>query len=168
MKQIYPGARVIGEEFISFGDPVIIDDFVMIYAKGPMVIGSYVHIGAFSSIVASDRVDLGDFSTLSHGCRLFTRSDDFKGAGFGNPTVPEGWRNVQGGPISVGRFCVIGANSVLLPGVTVGEGTTVGANSVVTRDLDPWGVYIGNRRVAERDRAGVLENHARFCREVAP
>ena len=47
-------------------------------------------------------------------------------------------------------------------GVTIGEGAVVGANSVVTRDLEPWGVYIGNRRHRERDKDAVLANLARF------
>jgi len=42
---------------------------------------------------------------------------------------------------------------------------SVGACSVVTRDLEPWGIYIGNRRVAERNRQGVLDNYERFLKE---
>ncbi len=53
----------------------------------------------------------------------------------------------------------------MLPGVTIGEGAVVGANSVVTRDLELWGVYIGNRRHRERDREGVMSRLAEFERE---
>jgi acetyltransferase-like isoleucine patch superfamily enzyme len=168
MPKTFALTRIIGEAHIQFGDPVIIDDFVMIYAKHPMRIGNYVHIGAFSSVVAGDWLEMGDFSTLSHGCRVFTRSDDFKHAGFGNPTVPEAYRNIRHGPVVIGRFCVVGANSVILPNVTIGEGATVGANSVVSRDLAPWGVYRDNQRIAERDRAGVLTNFGRFLAEQGP
>jgi galactoside O-acetyltransferase len=55
---------------------------------------------------------------------------------------------------------------VVLPGVTIGEGTTVGAGSVVTKDLEPWGVYINNRRLKERNRAAVLENYKNFLDSV--
>ena len=56
-----------------------------------------------------------------------------------------------------------------MPGVTIGEGAGVGANSVVTRDLEPWGVYIGNRRYRERNREAVLDGVRRFelSREVS-
>lgn len=161
-------ARIIGEEHIRFGDPVIIDDFAFIYARAIVNIGSYVHIAAFASVIASDAIELDDFVAISHGARLLTATDDFKGWGFGNSTVPLEYRNLGRGAIRVGRFCIVGANSVILPGVTVGEGATVGAGSVVTRNLEPWGVYIGNRRIAERDRDAVLATHARFLQRRNP
>lgn len=162
---IYPLARIIGEENITFGEPVLIDDFTLIVARAPMRIGNYVHVACFSSITGGEVVELGDFSAVSQGARLLTGTDDFLDGGFGNSTVPTEFRNAKRGPISIGRFSIVGANSVVLPGVTVGEGAVIGANSVVTRDLDPWGVYIGNKRVKERDREAVLENFDRFSAE---
>jgi acetyltransferase-like isoleucine patch superfamily enzyme len=41
----------------------------------------------------------------------------------------------------------------------------VSANSVVTRDLLPWGVYIGNKHTSERNKTAVLENYKRFLEE---
>jgi galactoside O-acetyltransferase len=163
---IYESAKLIGRENIHFGENVIIDDFVLIYARKPISIGSYVHIGAFSSISGGEEVVMEDFSGLSMGCRIFTGSEDFCRGGFGNPTIPEEFRNVSRAPVRLGRFAVIGANSVILPGVTVGEGATVGACSVVSRDLDPWGIYIGNRCVGQRNREGVLENYNRFMAKI--
>jgi len=49
--------------------------------------------------------------------------------------------------------------------VTIGEGAMVGANSVVTRDLEPWGIYVGNKRIAERNKHAVLENYETFLIE---
>ncbi|HNA58406.1 MAG TPA: acyltransferase [Chitinophagales bacterium] len=162
MPTIYPLARIIGRDHIGFGDPVIIDDFVFIYAKVPMQIGNYVHFAAFTSVIGVKEIKIGNFVALSHGVRLLTASDDFKDWGFGNSTVPFEYRNVRSGSIQINNFCIIGANSVVLPGVTIGEGATVGACSVVTRDLEPWGVYIGNRKVSERNRIGVFANYAKF------
>jgi acetyltransferase-like isoleucine patch superfamily enzyme len=159
---IHPLARIIGREHIAFGDPVIIDDFALIIAREPVILGNYVHIAAFASVTGGERVEFGDFSGLSQGVRVFTGSEDFTGWGLGNPTVPSAFRNTTRAPVVIGRFCVIGANAVVLPGVTIGEGTTVAAGTVVSRDLEPWGVYVGNRRVRERDRSGVLANHERF------
>lgn len=158
----HESARIVGRENIVFGDPVLIDDFVLVMAREPIILGNYVHLACFSSITGGDRVEIGDFSAVSQGARLLTGTDDFTGWGFGNSTVDERYRNTTRAPISIGRFCIIGANAVVLPGVTIGEGATIGAGTVVTRDLEPWGVYLGNRRIRERDRAGVLENHRRF------
>jgi galactoside O-acetyltransferase len=158
----YDSARIIGAENIEFGSPVLIDDFALIVAREPIRLGDYVHIACFSSITGGERVDIGDYCAVSQGARLLTGTDDFIHGGFGNSTVPTEYRNAQRAPISVGRFSIIGANAVVLPGVTIGEGAVVGANSVVTRDLEPWGVYIGNRRHRERNQALVLAGVARF------
>ncbi|MBX3513884.1 MAG: acyltransferase [Xanthobacteraceae bacterium] len=44
----------------------------------------------------------------------------------------------------VGARCFIGAHSILMPGVTVGDGSIVGAGSVVTRDVPPGSIVVGN------------------------
>ena len=48
--------KIIGLEKIDFGKYVIIDDFVLIYAKDRIKIGNYVHIAAFSSIIGGDKI----------------------------------------------------------------------------------------------------------------
>lgn len=157
--------KIVGVENIEFGKNVIIDDFVFIYAMSGMRIGNYVHVACFSSITGGEWLEISDFCAISQGCRILTGTDDFIDWGFGNSTIPEKYRNTKRAPVQIGRFCVVGANSIVLPGVAVGEGTTVGACSVVTRDLEPWGVYIGNRRIRERNREEVLKNYEKFLLE---
>lgn len=159
--------KIVGIDNITFGHDIIIDDFVFIYATTPMRFGNYVHIACFASIIGGAELVVDDFVAISHGARLLTSTDDFKDWGFGNSTVPSRFRNVTRKPIHIGRFCIVGANSVILPGVTIGEGAMVGANSVVTRDLLPWGVYIGNKRISERNREAVLSNHQQFLQECS-
>lgn len=154
--------KILGIDNIQFGTNIVIDDFVFIYAKNLIKIGSYVHIASFTSITGGESFTMEDFSGLSSGVRIFTGSEDFQEWGFGNPTIDEKYRNTKRAPIHIGKFCVVGANSVILPGVCIGEGATVGAGSVVTKNLEPWGIYIGNRKVGERDKDGVLENYQNF------
>jgi len=158
--------KIVGLENIEFGTNIIIDDFVFIYAKKKVRIGSYVHIASFTSITGGDSFIMEDFSGLSSGVRIFTGSDDFKEWGFGNCTIEEKYRNTERAPIHIGKFCVIGANSVILPGVSVGEGATVAANSTITKNLEPWGTYIGNRKMGDRDKEGVLNNYQRYLLEL--
>jgi maltose O-acetyltransferase len=47
-------------------------------------------------------------------------------------------------PVTIGHRVWLGGGSIVCPGVTIGDGTTVGAGSVVTRDLPPNVVAAGN------------------------
>lgn len=154
--------KIIGIANIDFGKYVIIDDFVLIYAKEKIRIGNYVHIASFASISGGGELLMEDFSAISSGCRIVTGTDDFKDHGFGNSTISNEFRNVKTARIHIGKFAIIGGNSVILPGVTIGEGASVGAGSVVTKDLEPWGIYVGNKRIGWRDRDEVLKNYERF------
>lgn len=154
--------KIIGIDKIQFGKFIIIDDFVFIYANKESKIGDYVHIASFSSISGKEAFILEEFSTLSSGVRIFTSTDDFKEWGFGNSTISDRFRNVYSAPVKIEKFAIIGANSVVLPGVTIGEGAAVGACSVVTKDLEPWGIYIGNKKIGVRNKELILKNYEKF------
>jgi acetyltransferase-like isoleucine patch superfamily enzyme len=158
--------KIIGIDKIEFGRPIIIDDFTLIYANEKIRLGNYVHIACFASIAGGAELVVEDFAAISQGARILTGTDDFKNWGFGNSTVDEKYRNTTRAPVTIGRFCIVGANSVVLPGVKIGEGATVGACSVVSRDLEPWGVYLGNKQINKRDRESVLANWGRFLEKT--
>ncbi len=154
--------KIIGIENIDFGKYVIIDDYVLIYAKEKIKLGNYVHIASFTSISGGGEFVMEDFTAISSGCRIVTATDDFKDGGFGNSTVALEFRNIKTAKIHIEKFAIIGGNSVILPGVTIGEGASVGACSVVTKDLEPWGIYVGNRRIGWRNKDEVLKNYEKF------
>jgi galactoside O-acetyltransferase len=164
---LFEFTKIIGLDYIEFGKNIIIDDFVLIYATAPMKIGNNVHIASFSSLTGGEELIIEDFVAISQGCRILTGTDDFTNWGFGNSTIDEKYRNTKREKISIGKFSIIGANSVVLPGVTIGEGATVGAGSVVTKDLEPWGVYIGNKKLKERNKKAVLENYNRYLDDIS-
>jgi len=154
--------KIIGIENINFGKYVIIDDFVLIYAKEQIKIGNHSHIASFTSISGGGEFVMEDFTAISSGCRIVTGTDDFKDGGFGNSTIANEYRNLTLGKITIGKFAIIGGNSVILPNVTIGEGASVGAGSIVTKDLEPWGIYVGNRRIGWRNKEEVFSNHEKF------
>lgn len=160
--RIFEPAIIINIENIEFGRYVMIDSFVLIQAKKKLRIGDHVHIPSFSSITGGGKLVMEDYSGLSSGVRVFTGSDDFKDWGFGNPTIDGKFRNLQIGEVHIKKFAIVGANSVILPDVEIGEGAAVGAGSVVTKNLAPWGIYIGNKKIGERNKKGVLKNFEEF------
>lgn len=141
---IWPLAKIISPEVISIGDSVMIDDFVLLMGKKNTRIGSFVHIASHSLVAGGGEFEMGDFSGLSGGVRVYTGSDDYTRGFLTNPTVPEPYRDTRRSFVRLGKHAVVGTNSVVLPGVTIGEGAAIGANSLVTRDCEPWTIYKGS------------------------
>ena len=141
---IWPGAKITSPENISLGDSVMIDDFVLLMGGSRSEIGSFVHIASFASVLGGGELVMADFSALSSGCRVYTGNDDYVGNCLTNPTIPYPFRRPLRSFVRLGRHAIIGANSVVLPGVTIEEGAAIGAGSVVTRDCEAWTIYAGS------------------------
>ena len=147
---------IVGLENISLGDNVRIDGYTTIVATGSahVSIGSYIHIGGYCHLSAGDGIVMEDFSGLSQGVRIYTRTDDYSGTCLTNPTVPERFTTIIRGPVTLSRHVIIGSGTIILPNVTIAEGSSVGALSLVNKSLEPWGVYFGcpARRLKDRSR----------------
>jgi len=156
---IWPGAKIVAPERISLGDSVIIDDFVLLMAGQETVLGSFIHIGAFSSMMGGGRLVIEDFAGVSGGVRLYTGNEDYSADSLLGPAVPYPFRVPKRGEIRLEKHCSVGANSVVLPNVTIGEGAIVGAGSLVRKDCKPWTVYFGlpAQPVGLRRRDRILE-----------
>jgi galactoside O-acetyltransferase len=139
-------------DLITLGSHVAIDDYVVITTQAD--IGDYVHIANQVSIIGGRdaKVTLGHFSGIAPGVRIVCAGDDFTGDCLHNPTVQERFRCVVNKPVEIGPMVTIGANTVILPGVKIGIGSTVGAGSVVTKDVLPWSVYVGTPASKIKDR----------------
>ena len=154
--QIAKNCTIIGRENISLGDNIRIDGGVtLVCANGYLKIGSYVHIGNDCYISCVGGVELLDFSGLSQGVRIYSASDDYSGKSLTNPTVPKKYLNVTVKPVLIGRHVIIGSGSVVFPGVTIGNGSSVGALSLVTKSLKGSGVYFGSP--AKRIKARIID-----------
>lgn len=146
---------IIGLENVSLANNVRIDGNTVIAAHtGALTVGNYVHIGGGCFLGCAGTINLCEFSGLSRNVCVFSGSDDFAAAALTNPTVPSKYRKVMNAPVIIERHVVVGAGSVILPGATIGEGSSVGALSLVTKSLKEWGVYAGIpvKRLKERSK----------------
>ncbi|TGS72469.1 acyltransferase, partial [Mesorhizobium sp. M8A.F.Ca.ET.181.01.1.1] len=101
-------------------------------------------VGGMCFLAGGGGIQMEDFSGLSQGVRVYSTSDDYSGAALTNPTVPREYLNMKIAPVRLGRHVIVGSGSVILPGCVLGEGVSVGAMSLVTKNLEPWGVYFGS------------------------
>jgi galactoside O-acetyltransferase len=156
--------RIRYPELVSIGDDCIIDDFTYISTK--LTLDGKVHISAGCKIIGGRQstVTMRPYSTLAPNVVLSAGSDDYVG-GIATPLVPLRLKgDVEIGCIEIGRHSIVGSNSVVLPKVVFGEGASVGALSLVKKNLDPWTLYAGvpARRIKARNREQIL----RFEREL--
>lgn len=154
-----------GERSLIIGDNAIIRPFTTIYAGS--IIGDGLQTGQGVSIREDNRIGnnvsigtnsvlefgnvIGDFSRIHSNC--FLEMVTIGRYVFIGPNVvftddphPMGcprYKECKGGPV-VEDYARIGANSTILPGVRIGRNSLVGAGSVVTKDVPPDSVVVGN------------------------
>lgn len=91
-------------------------------------LGERVEIGSFTIIDAKEGVIIEDDVKIGWGCSIFSYSsiDNKKGK------------------IILKKGCKVGANSVVMPGIKIGENSTVGANSLVNQNIPPNQTWVGS------------------------
>lgn len=133
------------------------------YCTTGVKIGDYVHIGPYTTVIggAKGLLTMEDFAGFSAGCRIVCVSDEYLGLGLTGPMIPEEFKGpIDYSPVYCERFSLLGTGCTVLPGVRLGEGSVVGANSLVTKSTEPWTIYVGSpaRPVKVRPKEKMLEN----------
>lgn len=158
-------ARLYAPAYMEIGDHSCIDDFCIV--SGAIRIGAHVHLAHGCRVVGGrEGIQFDDFSGLAFGVTAFAQSDDYTGLHLTNPTVPMHYRSIQRGAVRLGRHVIVGAHSVIFPGVELAEGSSVGACSMLLKSTEPWGIYVGvpARKVRER-KQDMLALEQRFLAE---
>lgn len=118
--------------------------------------GHHVHFGKgvyanFSLTLVDDtHIYVGDYTMLGPNVTIATA---------GHPILPELREQAYqyNMPVHIGRNCWLGAGVIVLPGITIGDNSVIGAGSVVTKDIPANVVAVGNpckvlREISEHDR----------------
>ncbi|MBS1486268.1 MAG: acyltransferase [Bacteroidetes bacterium] len=129
---------------VSVGRHVAIDSGFYLTTRA--TIGDFVHLGPYITAIGGEKssIIVDHFVTIAAGTRLIAGSDSFLGEGFTSVTVPQQYRDeVKFSTITIKCFAGIGTNVVIMPGITIAEGSVVGACALVTKDTKPWTIYAG-------------------------
>ena len=147
-----------GERNISIGSYTWVDDYVTVAAAfGELKIGNRVHVAPFSILSAGGGLYIEDFVGIASHVHIYSHSEvPKKGKSMAGPMVDEVNKGFKSEPVYLKANCFISAGAIILPGVTVGEGALIGANSVVTKNVEPWSIMIGNpaKKVGRRPKCG--------------
>ncbi len=138
-------ASIYNATNIELGSNVRIDDFCILSAgKDGIVIGNHVHVACYSSLIGDGKIEMKDFSGLSSRVSIYSSNDDYSGAFLTNPCVPDEFTNVSSAPVSLEKHVIIGCGTIILPGVNVGEGSAIGAQSLVSKSCEANYIYAGS------------------------
>jgi len=159
--------RIRYPELVEIEDNVIIDDFC--YISTSLKISSNVHISSGCKIIGGSKafVSFNEFSTLSPNVVIAAGSDDYI-SGIATPMISNKYKgNVEIGYVKIGRHCIVGSNSTILPNVVLNTGSSVGANSLVKKDLEPWTLYAGTpvKKIKGRDQNKILKLEKAYLEE---
>lgn len=153
--RIFQLAKIINPQFAEIDDNVIILDYVFIDAMPSLKVGKYTTIAWHSLIEGRANVQIGDRCFLGPGTKILGSTYEFDGY-YTTEHMCEGQdvSKIRYGDIKICDDAYLGANCVVMPGVTIGEGALVGANTFVNRNLKPWGIYFGNpvKKIGEREK----------------
>ena len=147
-------ANFYSPENISIGNNVRIDDFCIV--SGNVDIGSYIHIACYVSLFGEGGIVLEDFAGLSSKVSIYSVNDNYLGEGLTGPTVPEIYRKIDKGKVIIGKHVVVGSSSIILPHTVIGDGTAIGALSLIKGKVPSWSIYSGIPATFKKKRKSTI------------
>ena len=135
-------ARIYSPECIEIGNNVRIDDFCIL--SGNICIRNNIHIAAYTALYGgNDGIFLDDYSNLSSRVSIYSVNDDYSGNSMTNPMIPDAYKHVESKHVHIGKHVIIGAMSIVLPGVVIGDGGAFGSISFINHDSEEWSINTG-------------------------
>ena len=133
-----------GVKNISIKDNVRIDSYTSIIANaGSLKIGNDVHIGGHGHLLCAGNLIIGNKCTLSQNVKVYSQTDDYSGKFSHGLLDKDKKKNYIKGKVKIGSGTIIGSGTVILPGVSIKDETSIGALSLVNKDINEVGIYGG-------------------------
>jgi len=153
--EIFDWCVVLKPELIHIGPHTRVDSMVKLeggHGAG-LFIGAYVHICSFAHInTGGGTVYIGNYAGIASGAKILGGTN-LPDAPSMSAAAPPEMQHVARMGTGIGAYAFVGANAVVMPGITIGEGAVIGAGSVVTKNIAPWTIAAGNpaRQIGERN-----------------
>jgi acetyltransferase-like isoleucine patch superfamily enzyme len=149
--RLYPMCKIIRPGSAELDNHCQIMDFTFIDAGELLKIGKYSTITWHCLIEGGAKTYIGDRVFVGPGSKLLTSTYELDGF-YSVEHLPEGCGAIRYGDIILEDDAYLGSNVTVLPGITIGCGAVVGASSLVNKDLEPWGIYVGIpcKKIGER------------------
>jgi galactoside O-acetyltransferase len=140
-------------------DSMIGCNFILESEKASIMVGERTFINGGTSLIAAHSITIGNDVMIAWGCTIYDHNShsinwenrytdmiDIRTSymRYGDISKNKDWTEVKRNSIKIGDKVWIGFNSMILKGVTLGEGAIVAAGSVVTKDVAPWTCVGGN------------------------
>lgn len=150
---LYPLCKMIRAENAEIDDYSRILDNVFIDAGKSLKIGKYSMLTWFTLIEGGANTYIGDRVFIGPGTKILTSTYKINGV-YASENLDDKYREIMYGDITIEDDAYIGANCTILPGTTIHKGAVIGANSLVNKDIESWGVYVGSpcKKISEREK----------------
>jgi len=139
---IWEGTTIFNPKVVSIGDYSRIDKYVIIEGAEGVDIGRYVHISAFCHLQGGGTLKIGDYAGISSGCKIYSSTNYYTKRM--SAALPADHQDIKKVAVIIEKDAFLGLNSVVLPGVKIGEGAFIGANSLVNKNIPPWSIAVGS------------------------
>jgi galactoside O-acetyltransferase len=145
---IHDPTTIISEDELALHETSRIDSFCLINARGGAVIDAESVIHAGSHLIGNGAFEMGPRSVVTYNCVILTTTADLKYPS--SSVVPEEHQQVITEKVTLGRETFVGSGTVIMPGVTLGDGACVAANSYVDEDIPEWKIRFPDGSLKDR------------------
>jgi len=162
--------RIRRPELVEIGRNSIIDDFA--YISTQLNIGNFTHISAGCHMIGGPKakITIGNFVNIGPNCNLVGGQNEYRGGELVGPPIPSGYGGEADiAPIVIEDHVLIGCNVVILPGVHLPEGVSIGAFSLVKKgEYKPWTLYAGipAKELGKRDGTKIKQQAQKLMEDV--
>jgi len=129
------GTEIFNFTNVKIGSHCLIQDHVYIRAglNGKVHIGEFCAINSFAKLFGHGGIEIGDYSQIGPAALITTTVHNYKGS-----------LEADFQAVKIGKWVWVGAGSIIMAGITIGDKSVIGAGSIVTKDIPSNCVAVGN------------------------